>query len=273
MNERPIIGILAQETEGNFKELGESFIYSTYVKFAESSGAQVVPIKICQTEEYYKEIFHRINGLIMPGGVVSIQNSKYTEAAKILINLAIQANDKNDYFPIFGICLGFQVLLQYFSSDNIMDRCSNSNVKSGLRLEQGYEESKLFGSLDKNMKEIFETEDVLINFHYDCITPKDFFANKLDASFRILSRNYDINKFEFISCYEARSYPFYGVQFHPEKNPFFWVLNEKVSNIPHTKNAIKASQYFSNFFVNEARKSYHKFEDLETEKKALDLQL
>lgn len=36
-------------------------------------------------------------------------------------------------------------------------------------------------------------------------------------------------------------------------------------NISHTSNAIVASQYFAEFFVNEARKSDHHFKDAKTE--------
>jgi gamma-glutamyl hydrolase len=51
-------------------------------------------------------------------------------------------------------------------------------------------------------------------------------------------------------------FPFYGVQFHPEKNPYEWVPNK---NITHTPNAILTSQYYAQFFVNECRKSPNRF--------------
>lgn len=51
-------------------------------------------------------------------------------------------------------------------------------------------------------------------------------------------------------------YPFYGVQFHPEKNIYEWVRNK---NITHTKESIRTSQYFAQFFVDECRYSRNKF--------------
>ena len=77
-----------------------------------------------------------------------------------------------------------------------------------------------------------------------------------------MSVNNDWNGLEFISTIEHRRYPFYGVQFHPEKNLFEWVRNK---NISHTAHAIKASQYFADFFVNEARKNDNHFEDSKAE--------
>ena len=87
-------------------------------------------------------------------------------------------------------------------------------------------------------------------------------TNKIDNIWRVISTNKDFNNFEFISSIEHKNYPFYGVQFHPEKNLYEWIRNK---NISHSQNAIKASQYFAQFFVNEARKSHHKFKDSKTE--------
>lgn len=73
-----------------------------------------------------------------------------------------------------------------------------------------------------------------------------------------MSTNTDkICKGKFITTAEHKSYPFYGVQFHPEKNLYEWVRGK---NIPHSPNAIKAAHFFSDFFVNEARKSKNQFE-------------
>lgn len=63
-----------------------------------------------------------------------------------------------------------------------------------------------------------------------------------------MSVNYDVNHLKFISSVEHIRLPFYAVQFHPEKNNFEW---HKGRHIPHTYDAIRISQYFANFFVNE----------------------
>ena len=54
----------------------------------------------------------------------------------------------------------------------------------------------------------------------------------------------------------AKKYPIFGTQWHPEKNNFEYNTNE---DICHTSTAILMTQYMSNFFVNQARKSQHKF--------------
>jgi hypothetical protein len=65
-----------------------------------------------------------------------------------------------------------------------------------------------------------------------------------------MSLNHDKKGLEFISTLEHRKYPFYGVQFHPEKNLYEWVTEK---NIPHGSHAVQISQYFANFFVNEGK--------------------
>merc|ERR1719288_616609 len=73
-NERPIIGVLAQECQPYFPEsiCNTSYIAASYVKFVESGGARVVPVMINQPEEYYRTIFKSTNGLLIPGGDVSL---------------------------------------------------------------------------------------------------------------------------------------------------------------------------------------------------------
>lgn len=61
-------------------------------------------------------------------------------------------------------------------------------------------------------------------------------------------------------------YPFYGVQFHPEKVLYEWIRNR---NISHTEGAVASAQYFAQFFVNECRKNGNQFNGLDEENKML----
>ena len=79
-NERPIVGILAQDLDenvldsfGNIKYT--SYIRAQYVKFIESGGARVVPVLINQSNDYYHIIFRSTNGLIIPGGHIDFETS------------------------------------------------------------------------------------------------------------------------------------------------------------------------------------------------------
>jgi gamma-glutamyl hydrolase len=103
------------------------------------------------------------------------------------------------------------------------------------------------------------------------MTRTNFTESKLNQFFNILSTNQDQTDPEltFISTIEAKNYPIYGVQWHPEKNQFEFVLNKKHSNTPHQYNAVIISQYMANFFVNESRKNDNRFPNILQESQAL----
>jgi len=72
----------------------------------------------------------------------------------------------------------------------------------------------------------------------------------LDREWRVTAVNKDRQGLEFVSSFEHKQYPIYGVQFHPEKNAYEWKVTSK---IPHTAKAISVGQYFANFFINEGK--------------------
>lgn len=111
------------------------------------------------------------------------------------------------------------------------------------------------------MYQILSTKNVTFNYHKKCIT-RDTFNNEINLknNFNILSINNDKNGIEFISTFESKKYPIYGVMFHPEKNNYEFVNQKPLhQNIPHDYQSILVSQYFSNFFVNECRKNNNKY--------------
>jgi gamma-glutamyl hydrolase len=112
---------------------------------------------------------------------------------------------------------------------------------------------------------------VTVNYHVQCLTRTNFTESKLNEFFNILSTNKDRmdHNLTFISTMEAKKYPIYGVQWHPEKNQFEFVLNAKHQNTPHHYNAIIISQYMANFFVNESRRNNNRFPDILQESQAL----
>ena len=68
----------------------------------------------------------------------------------------------------------------------------------------------------------------------------------------------DLKGFKYTAAIEHKKYPILAVQFHPEKNWFIWRSD---LNIPHSKNDIDLMQFYSNFFVREARKNNNHFRD------------
>jgi hypothetical protein len=73
----------------------------------------------------------------------------------------------------------------------------------------------------------------------------------MDTEWQVTTVNNDSQGLEFVSSFEHKRHPFYGVQFHPEKNAYEWKAS---SNNPHTANSILVQQYFANFFVGEGKR-------------------
>lgn len=67
-----------------------------------------------------------------------------------------------------------------------------------------------------------------------------------------MSYNHDKNGRLFVSMVEAKKFPIYAVQFHPEKNSLEWKDHLEIN---HEMGTIQIGHYFGNFFVNEARRN------------------
>ena len=252
---RPVIGIIAQPGFGP-----ESFyVQATYVKLVESSGARVVPIRADLCKEKIKELFQFINGAIFPGGSSSLISSRYANASRIIFNLARKTFDNGGYFPIMGMCLGHQFLAtELIGPYEIRIRTDSINFTAPLNLSKDYRKSRLFRDIPEYLVKSFTTTpEITGHFHKYSLPVQLFEENKnLRDFYRILSTNCDRKGQEFVSTMEGRKYPFYSTQWHPEKCAFLWAPEK---NIPHSPEAIQLAQYMSNFIVNEARLSSHKF--------------
>ncbi|RWS27148.1 gamma-glutamyl hydrolase A-like isoform X1 [Leptotrombidium deliense] len=273
INNRPVIGVLAQRYWGSFKQYskGYSYIAASYVKYLESAGARVVPIFVSEDYEYYKKLMKQINGLLLPGGNNYVGNSEYSDAALTLWKLSIQANTNDDYFPVWGTCLGFEMIL--FAQANQTDyltKCESNDVALPLNFtRENIQNSKMFAEINPQLLKILKNEKVTVNYHHNCMTYTNFTKARLDEFFDVLSTNEDVTGLQFISTIEAKKYPIYGVQFHPEKNAYEFIVNSNHRNTPHSFNSILTTQYFANFFVNETRKNFHCFKTQLAENKAL----
>ncbi|XP_055630730.1 gamma-glutamyl hydrolase-like isoform X2 [Toxorhynchites rutilus septentrionalis] len=262
LNEEPIIGVLAQEMSyslaNKYGDNFESYIAASYVKFIEGAGARVVPIWINQPRDYYADILPKLNGVLFPGGSTWFnQTQGYADAGYHIYEEAIKINEQGSYFPLWGTCLGFE-LLTYLAANRSEHRahCSSNNQGLHLDFKADFKQSRMFGGAPEDVLSILANEPVTSNFHQYCVTEANLTAYGLDNNWRVMSTNKDWNGLEFISSIEHKTLPFYGTQFHPEKNLYEWVRNK---NISHTPNAIRAAQYFADFFVNEARLSDQEF--------------
>ncbi|XP_031161746.1 gamma-glutamyl hydrolase isoform X2 [Sander lucioperca] len=268
VNDRPVIGILAQTvTDEVLKPFGRTFIPSSYVKFIESGGSRVMPIRLTLTTAEYKKIFEKINGLLFIGGAVDLETSDFARVAKIFYSLALKANDEGDFFPIWGTCMGMQLLTVLVAGENLLANTTAEDIALPLNLTTEAGSSRMFEGFPNELMRALTQEPLTGNFHHYGLTVETFQENeKLRSFFSLLSTNVAENQVHFVSTIEGKRYPFYGVQWHPEVNRFQW--NRKL-NFPHSAHAVQLSSLLAEFFVNEGRRSLHQFDNPEEEASSL----
>lgn len=119
---KPIIGVMTQPTEvaHDAVEAGPAvsearvtagkkgeYIAASYIKFVEAAGGRAVPIHYTADTATLTSLAKSVNGILLPGGGVSLSNSSvYYQAGQALYNAAVEFNDAGEHFPIWGTCLG-----------------------------------------------------------------------------------------------------------------------------------------------------------------------
>ncbi|XP_068422707.1 gamma-glutamyl hydrolase [Clinocottus analis] len=268
VNDRPVIGILTQMVSDEvMKPFGRTYIPSSYVKFIESGGSRVMPIRLTLSIAEYENIFRSINGLLLIGGAVDLQTSDFARVAKIFYSLALTANDEGDFFPIWGTCMGMQLLTVLVAEENLLEKTTAENVALPLDLTPEAGSSRMFEGFPNSLMKALTQEPITGNFHHYGLPVKTFNENeKLQSFFSLLSTNVAESGVHFVSTIEGKTYPFYGVQWHPEVNRFQW---HRKRNFPHSAHAVQLSSLLAEFFVNEGRRSLHHFDNPEEEASSL----
>ncbi|XP_037535976.1 gamma-glutamyl hydrolase [Nematolebias whitei] len=250
LNDRPVIGVLTQLVSDDvMKPFGRTYIPDSYVNYIESGGSRVMPIRLTLSTAEYENIFRKINGLFFIGGAANLVTSDYARVAKIFYRLALEANDAGDFFPIWGTCMGMQLLTVLVAGENLLSYTPAENIALPLNFTAETLSSKMFQGFPKELLQALVEEPLTGNFHKYGLTVKTFEeSEKLSSFFTLLSTNVAENGARFVSTMEGKKYPFYGVQWHPEGNRFQWDMG---LNFPHSAHAVQLSSLLAEFFVNE----------------------
>ncbi|KAI3372729.1 hypothetical protein L3Q82_023193 [Scortum barcoo] len=210
VNDRPVIGILTQLVSDDvMKPFGSTYIPASYVKYIESGGSRVMPIRLTLTTKEYENIFRQINGLLFIGGAADLETSDFARVAKIFYRLALRANDAGDFFPIWGTCMGMQLLTVLVAGENLLTNTTAENVALPLNLTTEAGSSRMFEGFPNELMKALTQEPLTGNFHHYGVTVQTFQENaKLQGFFSLLSTNVAENGAHFVSTLEGKRYPF-----------------------------------------------------------------
>jgi gamma-glutamyl hydrolase len=228
---KPIIGVITQPTkvaldaEESGPPVSEAraaagkqgeYIAASYIKFVEAAGGRAVPIHYSADEATLTSLAKSVNGILLPGGGVSLSNSSvYYQAGQTLYNAAVKFNDAGEHFPIWGTCLGFEELARLLSGSNDQtlsphagqSRFDSENYPVPLVATEAMARSRMFGSAPADLIKAITTENITMNNHGAGVTPQDF-EEILGGTVEMLSTNVDRAGRPFVSTFEAKSYPF-----------------------------------------------------------------
>jgi gamma-glutamyl hydrolase len=269
-SDRPVIGVVSHpvdEERGQgppcFGECEE--LNTAYSKFLESGGARVVRIPYSCSLDEMDALMGQINGLFFPGG----EDRAVSSSLRHALSKAIAMNDGGDFFPVWGTCLGMEWLVQVFADeDDVLSQFNANNISLPLDFTPDAASSRMFADMPKDIMTKLSEEPITMNSHHRGIDPLTFRERPGLDAFDILATAVDRDGLEFVAAMESRSYPFYGIQWHPEKSVYEFGVDEETGQpyeaINHSRDAIAAAFHVAQFFVGEARKSRHK-----TEKRSL----
>ena len=269
----PTIGVITKPCAAELPNKGcIEMIDTIYIRWIEQAGGRTVPISHNNTPSYLDKMFKSINGFYITGGGNKLvkygELTDYALTVKYILNKAIEAKAQGDYFPIWGTCLGLEILAMLVSQDiYILSQCPHHLCDQySTYLQFVAQDSRMFQYFGDTDIYSLESMNLTFNWHTWMLTTATFNSNPyLSQFFTFLTLSYSINgQYQFISSFEAKDYPIYAIQFHPENNNFDHSMTH---NRTVSMESTRVSQLFADFFVNECRKNGHHFDSPEEELK------
>ena len=258
-SKKPVIGMYGLvEPISDYNKYTKEAIDGGFVRWMVASGAEIVVIHIWYSHEQIISLLNQINGVLFSAGPRRPLklDEPWEQNAKFVFDYA-----KNNGIPIWGTCLGMQMITIFMSDDNknFMEKYDNIGLKN-VELTKEAKDSKMLSLFKKNDLDNLKNSKTSYHIHKHGISPEVFFSNKnLVDNYDILGYGYDSNGKKFVNIIESKKgkkHKVYGTQFHPEKNPF------ERGNWFKEKNpidALRRSQLMVMKFIEEARNNGNKF--------------
>lgn len=223
-----------------------SFFPASYAKWLRRHNVQVVPIDIYSSDDDLRQLMGSVDGMLLTGGAVPLLHSEnkiridesfsnigrvtelsfYTRKIRQIVQIAKELNaQRGNKYPIWGTCLGFEGLILAEAGLEVQfSDIDNNNFNTPLRLTDQGSESSFARYFDPEELARAQKDPIFFFNHDHAFFLSEFQKNEaLVREYRVVATAATkYNKFPepIVAVIENRNFPFYGVQFHPEKNQF-----------------------------------------------------
>ena len=219
-------------------------------------------------EEKFDKLIGSINGALITGGGTAIKTltSTYMKAADRLYQQSLSAHAKGETWPLWGTCMGMQVLSILGARDPsvlLSYAFDSEGLQLPLDVTPAAASSRLLceGCLPAAARTTLLTRNATVNLHHDGVPPDAWQSSpKLKAAFHLLSTNVDKKGKAFASTIEgANGAPVWGVQWHPERPQFEWRADAAHDFIDHSPDVLAAMYAVAAKLVSFARLNGRRF--------------
>jgi gamma-glutamyl hydrolase len=173
------------------------------------------------------------NGLLVPGGNSNLYKNyeakegygEVTIGFRKVWRLVCKLWNKGIRYPVWGTCLGLELVLMMITEDTKVLSTLNSRNHT-LEGWTNYEDSAIFKDMPTNIRVNIENKPLLNFFHRHGISLSRFLYNekydKLRKELKLISASKDKDGLWFCSFLEGIKNPIFISQFHPEKQAYEW---------------------------------------------------
>lgn len=289
----PIIGIVGlPQSEGCITrrrgappppDSGRSCFAAYYSLWLAQAGARVVPLRYNMTADEVAWYAARLNGVLFTGGELDMTlQETYVKTARLWLAAATDPAHASDPLAVWGTCQGFQLLHVLVANDTAA-LCTNcfdaDDISWPLNFTSAALTHSLYGNISRSSYHDFASQPISMNYHVSGIDPQLYAPASpfpaLRRFFAMLSTNVDrkvvpllsasglvltaVQGRPFVSSVQAREYPIFATQFHPERPAFSFSDAPDDEGLVHTRAAVQANNELAQVFVDVARRSSRSF--------------